>query len=181
MIIVDPLVLAALESDTFNMAHLVDLPGGLFFTDWPSDLVFGGNSYVSNGKLLGLLSIVREGGTKTHNHKMKLSAVETDIITHFESQPRGGQICTIRRVIMDDDGAIIANEAMNLYQGTLDDWSLMENSKTANISMKLTNNWAANQATSGRRTTMSSQQEVLATDIFFDKAHEEQSDIEWGL
>lgn len=181
MIIIDPLILAALEGDNFSMAHLVDLPGGLYFTDWPSDIIYGGNSYISNGKLLSLSSIEREGGIKTHSHTIKLSAVEADMVTHFESEPRNGQSCTIYRAIMDDAGAIISGVPMTLYQGTLDDWSLAENDKTATITMKLTNNWAANQATSGRRTTMSSQQEVLATDLFFDKAHEEQSNIEWGL
>ena len=180
MITVDPLVSAALESDTFNMAHLVDLPGGLFFTDWPNDLAYGGESYVSNGKLLSLSSIVREGGIKTHSHTLKLSAVEADIITHFESQPRGGETCIIRRVILDDAGAIIAGQAMNLYQGTLDGWSLMEGKNTASISIKLTNNWAANAQTSGRRTTQHSQQEVLSTDTFFEHAHIETSNIDWG-
>ena len=181
MINVDPLIMAALESDTFNMAHLVDIPGGLFLTDWSNNIVFNSQTYFSNGQLLSVANIQREGGIKTHSHTLKLSAVEPDLVAHFESQPRSGQTCTIKRVILDAAGSIIANEAMVLYRGTLDDWSLMENEKAATISLKLTNNWAANAQTSGRRTTMSSQQDVLASDLFFDSAHEERSNIEWGL
>ena len=90
MITVDALVTAALESDNFTMAHLVDIPGGLYFTDWPSDIIYGGNTYVSNGKLLSLSSIVREGGIKTHSHTMKLSAVELGILAAKEAMKRAG-------------------------------------------------------------------------------------------
>lgn len=180
MISVDPLIQAALESDNFNVANLVSLPGGLYFTDWSADIAYGGNTYVSNGHLLALAGIKRESGLKTHDHTIKLSGVDLSLLTVFASQNRVGEASSISRVILDDAGAIIAGEAITLFMGTLDSWASSESAKTANITLKITSDWAANRQTTGRRTTQHSQQEVLSSDRFFEHAHIETSNIDWG-
>ena len=180
MISVHPAVLAALESDNFKYAHLVALPGGLFFTDHGSDILYSGDTYVSNGSLLKTSPVMREKGLKAHTHQITLSSVLTAIYTLYKATSMVGVVGKTYKAVLDAAGAIIANAPILIYQGTLDSWTMAENNSTSKMSIKLTNKWSAMLQTSGRLTNPDSQKTVDTTDKFFEMAHEEKSNIGWG-
>jgi len=181
MIDVDPAILAALESDNFEFAHLVALPGGLFFTDHGSDIAYGGDTYVSNGSLLKTSPVMREKGLKAHTHQITLSSVDPAIYTLYKATNMVGGIGKVYKAVLDGAGAIIANEPILIYQGTLDTWTVTEKNNSSNMIIKLTNKWSAMMQTAGLLSNPDSQEGAYPGDKFFEMAHEEKSNLGWGL
>lgn len=173
-------VMAALESETGAEAYLAALPGGLWLTDWGSDLDYDGNTYVADGRLLKVSDVKREAGLTLHTYLVTLSNVDQVPLALYANTNYRGIEATIYRVFLDESNAIIDGFALIDYIGTLDSWRLPETLKKSEFELKLTNDWAALEFASGRFTNPSSQEGAFPGDTFFDMAHEDKNAIGWG-
>jgi hypothetical protein len=180
MISVSAALQAALEGSRYTSARLAKLPGGLYLTDWKKDLPFELDTYQSNGVLLKVGTASRAPGFALGTYSVQLSAVNQSVLTTFLTGNLRGAEGVVSRVFLNANGAIIGNEALIDFKGTLDTWAFSERNGSAVIDVKLTTRWASRRLVSGRFTNSDSQEAIYPGDKFFDMAHEERSAIGWG-
>lgn len=183
MMDVKPEIKAALSAESLRFAWLIDLPEGIHLTDHARDLAFDGRSYVSQGDILTLPSIVREREIKLQSYTMTLSNTDLGVGTPLDklsSRNYTGTACEVRLVLLNPDDSIIGNDAISLYKGTFHTWSERETDKSSTMTISLTSPWSKPNLTAGRVTSTNNQEERYANDKFFRWAHRERDNLGWG-
>lgn len=187
MITVSNGINAALISDTLRYAWLLQLGDDLFFTNHSIDIDFNGETYRSQGDLLGVRSVVRERRIKLQSYTVTFSNVDAGMAyamrhNYTDGSPldRVGDACEVRLVFLDADGAVIDGQAISLYKGAFDSWTEQDGGSRATIAVKITSPWAKPNLTAGRATSDHNQNDNYPGDKFFEFAHEEKNTIGWG-
>ncbi len=191
MLSVPPGVAAALQAETQCFAWLLKISDDLFFTNHSVDLAYAGQTYKSEGDLLGVPAVVRERGIKLQSLTIEFSnadGVMSYYLRHrfdagtseYVPVERTGDICELMLVLLDDDGSIIDGSAVSLYKGAFDTWTERDTDSAASISLRITSPWAKPNLTAGRATSDHNQQDAYPNDTFFEFAHEEKNTIGWG-
>jgi len=179
MISFDSDVIDAITSDSFQFAHMVALPGSLYFTDHGSDLSYDGNEYISNGVLQGLSTVSQTQAISLSSYSLTLSNVDRSVAQGYTATNYRGHPATIYLAIIGS-GAIVGTPTV-IYRGTLDTFSVKESRKTSSLGLKLTSHWASFNQKGGRYTSDSVQQSYSSGDRFFKHAHVESTDaLAWG-
>lgn len=175
---------AALDADHVHAAWLLDLPGGLTWTTHDRPISLAGVNYASVGQVLSLPTIPRVREVRQHGLSIILAAVEPAVEDHFRGTPGQqtliGGLVRVRLVLLDGAGGVIAGEAINLYEGTLDHWTVEDGQDDAKLTIKVIGPWSKPTQTAGRYVTQASQAEVSETDRFMDFAHEQIDNLPWG-
>lgn len=180
MMTVPTAISSALAGETLRYAWLLQIGDDLFFTDHALDIDLAGNTYVSQGDILRLSSIVRERNIKLQSYSIEFSNVDGAVSAALRTHDRSGETCDVSLVLLDGVGAPIAGQAISLYRGAFDSWVERDTDSTATISLRLTSPWAKPNLTAGRITSDNNQQDNFAGDRFFEFAHEEKNTIGWG-
>ncbi len=168
----------ALAGDNFEYAYIVDLPVGLHYTNHGSDLTVSGTVYESNGLLVKFADISRNPDLNLSTYQIELSNVDNTIAKAYSTGLYRGLEGVISMVVMVD-GAIQGSPLI-MYRGTLDSFSVREDSGSASLSLKLTSHWASYNQKAGRYSSDTLQQDLHTGDRFFQYAHVEQNNLGWG-
>jgi hypothetical protein len=173
-----------LESNYFRSCFLVDLPGPLRLTDGPSDVVYQGNTYLSNGLLVDLDGIAHSTEITANTYTVTIDNANTTALALYGSSNYIGMACKVYLGLLNEDGTLIVdgtgNGPIEIYSGLFDSWGVSESANGSSIKTKLKSHWASFKRRSGRYTNSSSQQEVHPSDTFFDHAHLDANEIKWG-
>jgi len=87
----------------------------------------------------------------------------------------------IRRAILDSGGAIV-NSPVILFDGNVDDWSILQDAEqgASLIELSVTSHWAQFEKTAGRRANHSENQEFNPGDGGFEYADQIITELTWG-
>ncbi len=171
---------AALSSDNLSFAWLIELPNSINLTTHVDDISLNGNTYVSQGQILSISSVVREKEIRLHGLNLNFSSVEDVLQTRLLERNLTGETCKLLLVLLDDSGVVLDGYCINMFQGRFDSWTLADSGKTATISIKITSSWSKPEGHAGRMTNPSDQQARYEGDKFFQYAHESREAIKWG-
>lgn len=185
MLTLIPEVVTALASDNFTMCHIVELPG-LKLTNHATSIVWRGDTYNSDGKLLSLGSVTRESEIKLSPYTITLDNADQTALAIFAGGSQTGVEANVWLGIIDANGDLVVDGNNDgpilLYKGTVDTWHSNENpdSGFSKLAVKLTSHWASFKSTAGRFTNSASQEELFPGDSFFEFAAEDAVQIKWG-
>ena len=183
MLDVDAGVLAALEADHAHFAWTVELgtgPETLFWTTHASDVMAGGQTYVSAAYIEGLPAIVREREIKLQSYTLRLVGADRVFANSFHNTELTGTPVVVSLALLDGAGGVIGGDVIQLYKGTVESWRESESADSATIELKITSPWFKPSQIKGRITSTSAQQDRYAGDRFFEFAHVEKSNLGWG-
>lgn len=173
-----------LDSNYFSPCRLVQLPGNLFLTDAPGDVVWKGNTYLSNGLLMSLGQVSNSTSISANTYTLTLDNTDLTTLALYGSVSYVGDQASIHVGLLDEKGSLIVDGSgdgpFEIYKGIYDSYKVDESSGKSTIAIKLKSHWAAFNRTAGRFTNSASQQEIYPGDSFFDYGHMEETDIKWG-
>ena len=178
MINIDAATSTALSLDGFEYAFMCELPGGLYYTNHGSDIIWNGITYVSNGLLVKFANVKQGQELSLATYTLGLSNVDNTIAKAYVSGSYRGQVGIVSMAIMLD-GALQGSPLV-VYRGTLDSYGIRESLAKSELSLKLTSHWASYNQKAGRYTSDTLQQDLHPGDRIFQYAHAEQSNIGWG-
>ena len=170
--------LNALNADHFEYAFLVDLPVGQHYTNHGYDLTVANSTYLSNGLLVKFANIDQTQELNLATYSLELSNVTNTLAKAYAAGNYRGLSAVIKLAVLVD--GVIQGDPVILYKGTLDSFSVRENGRSSNLTIKLTSHWASFNQMSGRYSSDRLQQDLYAGDRFFKYAHDEMSNIGWG-
>lgn len=173
----------ALSAEQFRFAWLVELPGPaspLFLTDHAVDIEHDGQTWLSQGDIIGLPTITRERGIKLQGLAIGFSANDGALNAALASRPMAGEACRLSLVFLDATGGVIGDAALPVYEGTFDGWSYRAGKGGDSIEVRVTSPWAKPTQTAGRVTSDHDQTERYPGDSFFAYAHEKKDQLGWG-
>jgi len=173
-------VTAALAADSFDFCYLVQIPGGLLFTDWGSNVTDSdGFVYTSTSLMTSIEHARSRDEISLNTYEITLSNVDRTISNAYRQQNYRGQSATVSLAIMSGSSTVVGTPFV-IHKGSLDTFAIKETNSVSELSLTVTSNWASFEATSGRYTTDFSQKEVHPTDEFFKYAYRERSNLGWG-
>lgn len=186
-------VKTALASGQLSFAWLVDMPSNdpesrLYYTDHATPVSVEGTEYLSNGTLLDMPTLVRDGKIKSHSVTITFTGNNAELLTIMASRNMTGEDVSISLVLFDGDGAILTGTPITMFVGTFDGWSFQDGSGGDSISVKVTGPWTKPNLTAGRMTSDGDQMERYSdpdkytpeVDRFYAYAHIEQDNLGWG-
>ncbi|MFC3051660.1 hypothetical protein [Kordiimonas pumila] len=180
MLSVSSTLAAALAAESLRFAWLINLPANIYLTDWGVDISYGGHTYISQGDILTLPSIVREREIKLQGYSLTLSGADQQYAGLLAASNRTGAECTVQLVLLDAGGSVVGGEAIGMYKGTFHTWQEQESGSNSTLTISLTSPWSKPNLTAGRMTSSNNQEDIYAGDKFFQYAHRERENIGWG-
>ena len=180
MLDVPTAIRTALQGESLTYAWLVDIAGLIRLTDFATDITYAGETYTSQGDILGLNSIVRERDIKLQGYTVEIAGADPWYINMLRARNFSGEPCTVSLLMLDDDGDVISGQAIQLYKGSFDSWYESESKTTSQVQIKITSPWSKPTQTAGRMTSTNAQEDRYTGDKFFEFAHEEKTNLGWG-
>ena len=173
----------ALEGEHAIFAWLLELgeaPYTLRWTTHASNVTLGSNTFNAAAQVQSLPAIVRERDIKLQAYTIRIVGSDRVMANSLRAPTTIGQPVSVSLVLLRDDGAVIGDEAIQLYKGTVQSWRESEEEGSATVELKITSPWSRPRQTTGRLTSTSAQQDRYAGDRFFEFAHVEKSNLGWG-
>ena len=174
---------AALESDKFAPCYLLKLPGPLYLTTAPNDVVYKSDIYVSGGHTIALDGIGATNDISANTYTITLDNADQTALGIYGNGNYIGSDVTVFMGLLNDNGSLIVDGSgdgpFEIYKGVFDGWGINETLTRSTIKVKVKSHWAAFNRKAGRFTNSASQQEIYPTDTFFEYAHEDVKDMRW--
>jgi hypothetical protein len=187
MLPVTPEVEAALNSASFNIAVLVDLPSSgsvnLRLTDNARAITYGGQVYTPGGVQLMSVDPVRRGMEITSDSlQVTVDNISGDAYQDYVVNNHVGKAARVYVAFLNTSGALLsAGSVLQIYEGLVDSWSIEESGSESALLIRLTSHWSAFKVANSRFTNSASQNEVYPGDTFFDFSHQEELPVKWGI
>lgn len=156
--------------------------GSVYFNDSPRDITWGGNLYVSSGKVIQHSEIEDNIDFQITGTNIVVSGVPIDIMTLFINTSLIGRKIRIYQGFLDSNLALIADPFLK-FQGSMDGGALEEDptSGTASITIPCVNVFADFEKTQGRKTNDNTQKAFFSDDRAFEFIPTlRDSIIKWG-
>ena len=175
------------ELATGNIApvHLIDLNFSTpqYLTDCSFNLTssISGSSrtYTASGHILNIGNS-QEGSKPIKNSlNLTLSGVDQSFISIALNENIINATVQIYRAFLNSSNAIISDPFL-LFDGFIDQYSIEDDTTTANIGLNITSHWGNFEKVSGRRTSDNSQQRFFSGDKGFEFSALTVQDIRWG-
>ncbi len=174
-------VITELAKDAFTQAHLVKINFDtlVYLTDHAHALTYNGQTYESDGHLLGMSQVNETAEMRVGSFNLSLSGVEQSYVSILLSQNVINRQVLISRVVLNVTGGIIGDPIL-LYDGRINSFSVKDQSDTSTINLAVTSHWSDFEKRAGRRTNDASQQSFFPGDKFFEFASQSVKNIKWG-
>lgn len=179
-----PDTLAALKTDHYRatLLKLDFIPTPIYLTDCVIDIEYAGNTYLANGKFLGLGNVKQDIDIKVSNVNVTLDAVENSLVSIMLNNSQNSREVSVSTVILNKNydivGEPIAMQSL-IVNGTPKISDDRKGGK-AIITQALSTEFANWSKTNGRRTTTASQQKHFPNDTGFDFAVDSGKEVKWG-
>ena len=178
-------VITELATGNIAPVHLIDLNFSTpqYLTDCSFNLTssISGSSrtYTASGHLLNIGN-TQEGSTPIKNSfNLTLSGVDQSFISIALNENIINSTVQIYRAFLNSSNAIISDPFL-LFDGFIDQYSIEDDTTTANIGLNITSHWGNFEKVSGRRTSDTSQQRFFSGDKGFEFSALTVQDIRWG-
>ncbi|NQY64007.1 MAG: hypothetical protein HRT38_09805 [Alteromonadaceae bacterium] len=184
MLELHPDTLARLKED-HHRAVLIKLdliPEAVYLTNFATDISYKGNSYLSNGQLLGFGNLKQTIDIRVSSSTLILDAVDPSLVALFLGRAQQGRDVDIFLAILNQDYSI-AGTPIAMGAMIIDGAPSITDDPTkgkAIIKQKISSEFANWKQKGGIRTTPASLQRFAPGDTGFDFAAESGKEYKWG-
>jgi hypothetical protein len=173
-------MISALESDSFEMCHLVYLgiSTGLYSTDYFSEISYGAYTYDASEYLLEVGSPTESQDLRVNSLTLVFSNVGQTYLSAFLNNDWLNRNATIQKAVIQN-GTVVGTPIM-AFSGKISGFQVSETGSTSELSVSISSHWADFQKKAGRRTNSNSQQFYFSGDLGFEYASSLVRDLKWG-
>lgn len=173
-------MVTALESDSFEMCHLVYLAigTGLYSTDYSHEITYQSNTYDASEYLLEVGNPSESQDLRVNSLTLTFSNVGSTYLGAFLNNDWINRQAIIRRAVMS--GGSIVGTPLTIFDGKIAAFQVEENDRESDLSISIASHWADFQKKAGRKTNNNSQQFFFANDVGFEYASSLVRDLKWG-
>jgi len=164
----------------FVLLQLQYSGGTAYVTDCVRDVVHGGNTYVSDGTLLGVGDIEESGEMRVASLKVTLSGVALSVISAALSNDTNGRLALAWMGLLADDNSVIV-DPFNTFRGRFERVEINDSVKNSTVVWTLKNEFADFNRRAGRRTNDEEQQLFFVGDRGFEFAGKADQSVQWGV
>jgi len=136
-------------------------------------------TYTSDGFILGISTMSETTEPIKNSLKITISGVSQPIISIILNENIINDSVKIWQGFLDTSNALIADPYL-LFDGTINQYSIEDDTKTALVGLELTSTWGQFEKVNGRNTSDTSQQRHFASDKGFEFSALTIRDIRWG-
>lgn len=175
----------AVEAKTFTAYEMIyaDIDGGLYLTNAPRDISYGGNTYLSLGGFLGFSAVEEKTQFTISEVTVTLAGVpayddnDSSFISLVLQHDYIDKQVKIYRAFFDRETFL---DAFLMFEGRVSAPTIRDNpGDTATVAVTVSNNWVDYDRTNGVITNDSRQQALYPGDRIFEHAAETIKDISW--
>lgn len=176
-------VVAALASNNYRTAMLIDLPGtDMQVTDNQKNIVYDGITFSNTGRaLIKASGINRAGDLNASSYSVTFYGGDTLAYQDYVGDQQLGKPGRVFLAFLDENYLLLsADSVIQLYAGLVDQWQFDETKTSSEFTVKMASHWSAFEVQTGRFTNSSSQEEYYPGDTFFQYAQQEKLPFKWG-
>jgi|TARA_R110000751_G_scaffold3931_1_gene18684 hypothetical protein len=179
--LINSATLAALESDSFNIATLVqiDFSSVLRITDWGRSVSVLSNTWNSSANFIGIGDVTESAELRVNDLSLTLSGVEQTYVSIFLSNNYIDVPIKIYRAILNDADALVG-DAILIFDGILTGYQIEDDDIGSKVTVQMASHWKDFEKENGRRTNHNSQQLYFSGDEGFEFAPKSIKDLKWG-
>ena len=170
--IIDPVLLIEIEFGT-----PVYLTNASF--DITSSVSGSSRTYQSNGHLKSITAVSETNKPTKNSLSISLSAVDQTYVSIALSENIINADAYVYKGYLDSNNALISDPFL-LFFGTIDEYSISDNTTSASLILTVTSHWGNFGKTTGRTTTDNSQKRFFSSDKGMEFAAQTVRDIKWG-
>ena len=173
--------ITALQSDAFNMAHLIqlDFSAVIRLTDWGRNISALSNTFLSSPHLVGIGDSSESSDIRVNSIDLVMSGVEQTFIALFLTNNYMDVRARIYKAVLDSADAIVGDPFL-VFDGRISSYSISDDSGTSEISIEMSSHWKDFELSKGRRTNRNSQQYYFPTDKGLDFSGVIVKNLKWG-
>jgi hypothetical protein len=178
---IDAATITALQSDSFNMAHLIqlDFSSVVRLTDWNRSVTALSNTFLSSPHLVGIGDSSESTDIRVNSIDLVMSGVEQTFISLFLNNNYMDVRARIWKAVLNSSDAVIGAPFV-VFDGRISSYSISDQSGTSEISIEMSSHWKDFELSKGRRTNRNSQQYYFPTDKGMDFSGVVVRDLKWG-
>ena len=147
--------------------------------DLTSSVSGSSQTYTSDGFVLGISTMSETTEPIKNSLKISVSGVNQAFMSVFLNENIINDSVKIWQGFLDTSNALIADPYL-LFDGTINQYSIEDDTKTALIGLELTSTWGQFEKVNGRNTSDTSQQRHFSSDKGFEFSALTIRDIKWG-
>lgn len=173
--------ITALQSDAFNMAHLIQLDFSVVIrlTDWGRNIPALASTFLSSPNLVGIGDSSESTDLRINSIDLVMSGVEQTFIALFLNNNYMDVRARIYKAVLDSSDAIVGAPFL-VFDGRISSYSIRDNDSTSQISIELSSHWRDFDLSKGRRTNRNSQQYYFPSDKGLDFSGVIVKSLKWG-
>tara|TARA_B110000285_G_C14860873_1_gene484524 strand:+ start:231 stop:785 length:555 start_codon:yes stop_codon:yes gene_type:complete len=173
--------IAALESDSFNIATLVQLnfSSVLRLTDWGRNVSALSNTWLSSSSFIGIGDVTESSELRVNDITLTLSGVDQTYVSVFLSNNYVDVPVQVYRAIFDDSDAIVGAPIL-IFDGVMTGYQIEDTETESKVTVQMASHWKDFEKENGRRTNHNSQQLYFDGDKGFEFAPKSIKDLKWG-
>jgi hypothetical protein len=177
-------MLAEIAKGAVRLVYLVEIhldSGVLRYTDGPTDLAWGGNTYASSADLVGIPDVQEDAAFRVGQVPLTLSGVAQANVATALSEPSTDRRVVVYRGCLDVAGALVPDPVV-YHEGRIDGWEITEDPEdgTSSVEWSVASHWADFEKVAGRRTNDADHQVFYPGDRGFEFAPDTVRNIPWG-
>jgi hypothetical protein len=178
---IDSATIAALQSDSFNMANLIQLDFSTVvrITDWNRNISALSSTFLSSPHLTDIGQSAESSDPRINSLLITLSGVEQTFVALFLSNNYIDVRARIWKAVLGSDDSIVGDPFL-IFDGRITGYAIDDTESTSDISIEVSSHWKDFELRKGRRTNRNSQQYYFAGDLGMDYAGVIVKDLKWG-
>lgn len=179
--LINSATLAALESDSFNIATLVqiDFSTVLRLTDWGRNVTALSNIWNSSANFIGIDNVTESAELRVNDLSLTLSGVDQTYVSIFLGNNYIDVPIKVYRAILNDADAVVGVPIL-IFDGILTGYDIQDTENESKVTVQMASHWKDFEKENGRRTNHNSQQLYFAGDEGFEFAPKSIKDLKWG-
>jgi hypothetical protein len=173
--------ITALQSDAFNMAHLIQFDFGTVvrITDWNRNISALAQTFLSSPHITEIGETAESSEPRINSLSITMSGVEQTFIALFLTNAYIDVRVRIWKAVLGVDDAIVGAPFI-VFDGRISNYAIDDTESTSNIAIEVSSHWKDFELRKGRRTNRSSQQYFFPGDLGLDYSGVVVKDLKWG-
>ncbi|MFZ9066256.1 MAG: hypothetical protein ACO23R_02670 [bacterium] len=179
---IDLATIEALESDSFNLATLVqfEFDTVIRFTDWARPVAALSNTFSSSSHIIDYSSFNESSDLRVGTATITLSGSEQTYISLFLNNDYIDVRARIWRAVLDSSDAVIGSPIL-VFDGRISGYQITDTETESQVQIDIASHWKNFELSNGRKTNNNMQQLYFPGDLGFEYAAVTQKDIKWGV